>query len=47
MRVVSRYAPGDTGLEKLEREAREAIHGLWADPHSVSLWECSGNATKA
>ncbi|MEO6110898.1 MAG: thermonuclease family protein [Nitrospiraceae bacterium] len=28
-----KYAPGDTALEGLEHEAREAKKGLWADPH--------------
>jgi len=27
-----KYAPGDTVLEQLEKEAREARKGLWADP---------------
>jgi micrococcal nuclease len=27
-----KYAPGDTVLERLEKEAREAKNGLWADP---------------
>jgi endonuclease YncB( thermonuclease family) len=27
-----KYAPGDTVLEWLEKEAREAKRGLWADP---------------
>jgi hypothetical protein len=27
-----RYAPGNTVLEGLEKEAREAKKGLWADP---------------
>ena len=31
-----KYAPGDTVLE---REAREAKKGLWADPHPVPPWE--------
>ena len=34
-----KYAPGDTVLEKLETEAREAKKGLWADPHPVPPWE--------
>jgi endonuclease YncB( thermonuclease family) len=33
------YAPADTALEKLEREARAAKKGLWADPHPVPPWE--------
>jgi hypothetical protein len=31
-----KYAPGDTGLEGLEREAKK---GLWADPQPGPAWE--------
>ncbi len=34
-----RYAPDDETLAQLEREAREAQRGLWADPHAVPPWE--------
>jgi endonuclease YncB( thermonuclease family) len=34
-----KYASGDTELEKLEKDAREAKKGLWADPHPVPPWE--------
>jgi endonuclease YncB( thermonuclease family) len=30
-----KYAPGDTVLEGLEKEAREARKGVWADPQPV------------
>lgn len=30
-----KYAPGDTALDGLEKEAREARKGLWADPQAV------------
>jgi hypothetical protein len=34
-----KYAPGNTVLEGLEKEAREAMKGLWTDPHPVPPWE--------
>ena len=34
-----RYAPDDQTLEQLEREARAAQRGLWADPNPVSPWK--------
>jgi len=30
-----RYVPGNTGLERLETQVREARKGLWADPQPV------------
>jgi endonuclease YncB( thermonuclease family) len=36
-----KYAPGNTELEKLEREAREAKKGLWVDPAPISPWGLS------
>ena len=33
-----KYAPGDTVLEGLEKEAREANRGLWADPVPIPPW---------
>ena len=33
-----KYAPWDTELEKLEKDAREAKEGLWADPAPIPPW---------
>lgn len=33
-----KYAPGNTELERLEKEAREAGRGLWVDPGPVPPW---------
>jgi micrococcal nuclease len=33
-----KYAPGDTALEGLEKEARAAKKGLWADPAPIPPW---------
>jgi endonuclease YncB( thermonuclease family) len=33
-----KYAPGDTVLEGLEKEARDAKKGLWADPSPIPPW---------
>ena len=33
-----KYAPGDTELERLEKEAREAKKGLWVDPAPIPPW---------
>jgi hypothetical protein len=33
-----KYAPLDTELEKLEKEARDAKKGLWVDPAPIPPW---------
>jgi len=33
-----KYAPGDVELEKLEKTARDAIKGLWADSKPIPPW---------
>ena len=33
-----KYAPGDTELESLEKDARDAKRGLWADPAPIPPW---------
>ena len=33
-----KYAPGNVALERLEKEARDAKKGLWADPAPVPPW---------
>jgi hypothetical protein len=37
--LYRKYAPGDTVLEGLEKDAREGCKGLWADPQPVPPWE--------
>ncbi|MSR24910.1 MAG: hypothetical protein EXR96_07440 [Nitrospiraceae bacterium] len=34
-----KYAAGNTTLERLETEAREARRGLWAEPNPIPPWE--------
>ena len=38
MLVVSEVCTGDTELERLEQDAREAKMGLWADPAPIPQW---------
>ena len=33
-----KYAPGDTVLEGVEKEAREAKKGMWVDPTPIPPW---------
>jgi micrococcal nuclease len=37
--VAPKYAPGDTVIEGLAREAREARIPLWANPQPMLPWE--------
>src|SRR5262249_10928423 len=34
-----KYAPRNSELETLEKDARAAKKGLWADPHPVPPWD--------
>lgn len=34
-----KYAPGNTELENLEKDARDAKKGLWTDPAPMPPWE--------
>jgi micrococcal nuclease len=38
-----KYAPEDTVLEGLERDARKTRKGLWSDPDPVPPWEWRKN----
>ena len=37
--VFRRYAPNDSPLYELEREAMLSRRGLWTDPHAIPPWE--------
>ena len=37
--VFDRYARQDSPLYALQRKARTATRGLWADPHAIPPWE--------
>jgi endonuclease YncB( thermonuclease family) len=37
--VFRRYAPTDSPLYELEREAMLSRRGLWSDPHAIAPWE--------
>ena len=41
------YAPNDKVLEQLEREAREARRGLWANPNPIAPWDFRRGVTTA
>jgi micrococcal nuclease len=34
-----KYAPGNTELETLEKDAQDAKKGLWVDPAPIPPWE--------
>ncbi len=36
--VFDRYAPGDSPLYGLQREAQSTRRGLWADPQPIAPW---------
>ncbi len=42
-----KYAPGNETLQQLEREARDAKRGLWAEPELIPPWEWRGRRTSA
>lgn len=41
--TYTRFAPSNSPLHKIEKEARGAQRGLWSDPSSVPPWEWRRN----
>jgi endonuclease YncB( thermonuclease family) len=41
--TYTRFAPADSPLHELQKEARAAQRGLWSDPGSIPPWEWRRN----